>query len=683
MRWFLNLPLSRKLLLFTLVLLGGAGLSAGVSIRQLAAVNAASERVTGQVVPAVESVTDLQAAILDRRVLQFRHVASISREEKDGVRRLLTATDSAIADATTRARTFAPTAAHRARLDSLTLAWGTYRQLADSVLHHSDLDETLAALGLLNGDMRRLYGEVGHHLDASVREARAESSVAAATVRAAFHEGRVVSLVMFVVLAVLATVGLRVFSRQLADAVTRIRATCDSLQQHCIRSLREGLEALARGDLERAIVPVTAPIGSTTRDECGDISRALDAIVHDIRVTADAFNATRVTVSRMVQDVQRAAAAAQSGELAHRADASGFTGSFRAVVEGVNGTLEAVARPLTEASAVLDGLAARDFTGRMTGAHVGAYAQMQTALNRTADELQAALAQVQDAAEHVSAAGGEIAAGSQSLASSASQQAASLEEISASVQTVRAMARTSAEGSERARALVAATSDDAAAGIARMHRLTDAMTAMASSSDETAGIVRTIEEIAFQTNLLALNAAVEAARAGESGRGFAVVAEEVRALAQRSADAARTTSALIERAATTTREGVTENTEARAAFERIVQQLDAARREVAEIAEAVAGQATSIQQISASVDELSEVTQRSAANAEESASAATELDSQAGALQALVASFRLTANVATPRRVAATGGRSSARHDAAPFGRLGVGRAAAPRLQFG
>jgi methyl-accepting chemotaxis protein len=245
------------------------------------------------------------------------------------------------------------------------------------------------------------------------------------------------------------------------------------------------------------------------------------------------------------------------------------------------------------------------------------------------------------------------------------------------------MARTSAEGAERARSLVAATSEDATAGIARMHRLTDAMTAMVSSSDETAGIVRTIEEIAFQTNLLALNAAVEAARAGESGRGFAVVAEEVRALAQRSADAARTTSALIERAATTTREGVTENTEARAAFERIVQQLDAARREVAEIAEAVAGQATSIQQISASVDELSEVTQRSAANAEESASAATELDSQAGALQALVASFRLTANVATPRRVAATGGRSSARHDAAPFGRLGVGRAAAPRLQFG
>ena len=156
MRWFLDLRLSRKLLVFTVVLLGGAAISAGLAMRQLAAVNAASHRVTDQVMPAVEAVTDLQAAILDRRVLQFRHVASETSEEKATVRRLLGATDSAIAEATTRYLTFSPSAAQRLVLDSLRTAWNTYRGLADSALVQSDAGATTAAIGLLTND-----GEIG------------------------------------------------------------------------------------------------------------------------------------------------------------------------------------------------------------------------------------------------------------------------------------------------------------------------------------------------------------------------------------------------------------------------------------------------------------------------------------------------------------------------------------------
>ena len=686
MRWFLNLPLSRKLLVFTLVLLGGAGLSTTVSMRQLARVNAASDEVTGRVIPALDAITDLQAAILDRRVLQFRHIASDSPTEKQRVRAMLGATDSLIHDARTRYATQTSADAQRAGIDSLGALWDRYRTLADSALLASDDGHTLIALALLNGDMRRLYDQVARLLEASVGSARAEATSAAAAVDAAYRSAQWTGAAMFLVLVIAAGLGLRAFSRQMASSVAAIQSTCNSLQQHCITGLRDGLQALARGDLNHEVTPVTTPIDSDTQDECGAIARALDAIVRDVRLTALAFNETRGVVASVIAQVNGAASAAQAGDVFYRADADRFNGGFREVVAGVNGTLHAVAVPLDEAQTVLESLAGCDFTRRMRGDYVGAYARMQSAMNQTADALQSALQHVQEAAEHVSAAGGQIAAGSQSLASSASQQAASLEEVSASVQVVRATAATSATAAEQARQLVVATADHTTSGIARMRALTDAMSEIAASSTETVGIVKTIEAIAFQTNLLALNAAVEAARAGDAGRGFAVVAEEVRALAQRSADAARTTSELIERAAASTREGVALNTEAREAFEQIAAQLIEVRGVVSEIADAVAGQASSITQINASVEELSEVTQRSAANAEESASAATELDSQANALQELVGSFQLehAGGSASGPAVSRANGRSSLTYaDCSPVSRVVRRPASARRLQFG
>jgi methyl-accepting chemotaxis protein len=686
MAWFQNLSLSRKLLVYTVMLLGGAGAIALTSARQLAAVNRASENITNRVMPALDAVRDLEAAILERRVLQFRHVASDDAMAKQQVRTLLGATDSVIAEAGERYASLSTSSAPRATLDSLRETWARYRVLADSALLRSDANEPLEALALLNGEMRQLYGEASRHLSRSVELARSESVTAAAAVAAAYRRSLVLTGVTLLALVAVATVSLRAFTRQMATAVHAIQTTCRSLHTHCISGLRDGLDALARGDLSRDVQPATPLIGSTSGDECGEISRALDVIVRDVQSAVASFNQTRSCVADVVGDVNAAAAAAQRGDLTFRADASRHAGRFQEVVASVNGTLHAVAVPLDDAQHVLETLAARDFTARMTGNHVGAYARMQSAMNQTADALHAALAQVQEAAEYVSSAGGQIAAGSQSLASSASEQAASLEEVSASVQVVRATATASANGAEQARTLVMTTADHASSGIARMRALTDAMSAIAASSAETAGIVKTIEAIAFQTNLLALNAAVEAARAGDAGRGFAVVAEEVRALAQRSADAARTTSELIERASASTREGVALNADARDAFEQIAAQLTEVRSVVAEIAEAVAGQASSITQINASVEELSEVTQRSAANAEESASAATELDSQANALQELVGSFRLeqSGTRATGPAVSRANGQSSSVHvDSAPIARVVRRPVPARRLQFG
>jgi methyl-accepting chemotaxis protein len=188
-------------------------------------------------------------------------------------------------------------------------------------------------------------------------------------------------------------------------------------------------------------------------------------------------------------------------------------------------------------------------------------------------------------------------------------------------------------------------------GVQSMQRLAGAMEQIKRSSDQTAKIVKTIDEIAFQTNLLALNAAVEAARAGEAGKGFAVVAEEVRNLAMRSAEAAKTTAELIEQAVQNANGGVGLGAEVMQNLSDIEGRIGKVREVAAEIAASAEQQSQGIGQISVAVEQMNEVTQQVAANSEEAASASEELSSQAEVMRGLVGQFRLS-----------DGGRMNGRH---------------------
>jgi hypothetical protein len=195
-----------------------------------------------------------------------------------------------------------------------------------------------------------------------------------------------------------------------------------------------------------------------------------------------------------------------------------------------------------------------------------------------------------------------------------------------------------------------------------MQRLTDAVSDIRLGSQQTAKIVKTIEEIAFQTNLLALNAAVEAARAGDAGRGFAVVADEVRALALRSADASRDTAALIEKSIEDVARGVSLNDEVLKSLTEITQ-VERVANVIADISAAADQQAQGVLQINTAVEQLNGVTQQVASNAEESASAAEELSSQARMLEDTVGTFQLAHNANTSRagQARATAGGQKAR----------------------
>jgi methyl-accepting chemotaxis protein len=358
--------------------------------------------------------------------------------------------------------------------------------------------------------------------------------------------------------------------------------------------------------------------------------------------------------------------AAAAGDLSARARPERFAGGYRRVAEGLNQTLDAVVAPVNEAADVLDRLAARDLTARVSGQYQGDHARIKGALNGALDALASTLTQVAAAAEEVSRAAHQIEGGSQSLAETTNQQASSLEEVSSSLQEMSSMARQNAANAKEARSLSSSARTSAETGLERMKHLSGAMDRIKGSSDETAKIVKTIDEIAFQTNLLALNAAVEAARAGDAGKSFAVVAEEVRNLAMRSAEAAKDTAALIEEAVSNAASGFKLNQEVLASLSEIQERVLRTGEVVAEIAAASEQQNQGVDEISEAVEELNRGTQSAAATAQQSASSAEELSGQSATLRELVDAFQLTDQVraASPRV-----------ESAAPAPRAGSGKA--------
>lgn len=346
-------------------------------------------------------------------------------------------------------------------------------------------------------------------------------------------------------------------------------------------------------------------------------------------------------VLALVEDSQSLAEGVSEGRLSVRADISRHQGDFRRIVQGMNGTLEAVVVPIDEAASALDRLAERDLTARMSGDYRGDFNGIKSSFNLAAGNLHDAMHQVAEAASHVASASAQIGMESQSIAQGAAAQASSLDAIASSLDGIALMTRRNAESAGQAKTIAEAATDNANKGGLAMARMGESIARMKSSSDETAKIVQVIDEIAMQTNLLALNAAVEAARAGDAGKGFAVVAGEVRDLAQRSAQAAKNTAEKIGEVVANSREGVKIADEASKAFVEISEGVKKVNALVAEIADSSQEQSQGLQQVNSATGEMDKITQQNAANSEEGASEAQELGARARELQELLSKFKI------------------------------------------
>jgi methyl-accepting chemotaxis protein len=298
-------------------------------------------------------------------------------------------------------------------------------------------------------------------------------------------------------------------------------------------------------------------------------------------------------------------------------------------------------QPIQEASRTLEKVAQRDLTARMQGEYRGDYALMKKTLDTAISNLADGMHQVAAASEQVARASTEISGSSKNLSLGGTEQAGALQEVSERLDDILKVIQRNTAFSREASTLSQEARKSAEKGVSSMQRLSEAMDLIKASADETAKIVKTIDDIAFQTNLLALNAAVEAARAGESGKGFAVVAEEVRNLAMRSANAAKNTAQMLEESARNAGNGVAINQEVLKNLQEINEQINKVSQVMQEISVASDEQLSGAQQISSAVGRASTVTQQNAATAQESAASAHELNAQATVMQELVGTFRL------------------------------------------
>lgn len=399
--------------------------------------------------------------------------------------------------------------------------------------------------------------------------------------------------------------------------------------------------------------PVTAMATAAAQIAKGNIDQKIDYDGKDeIGDLGVAFRQTVDVLRKLTTDIQGLVESAKSGELDARLESDEFDGAYASVASGINEMLVATLSPVEEATTELEKLARRDLTARVTGDYQGDHARIKSAFNTAVENLENALSHVRASADQVSSASSQISGGSQSLAQSASEQASSLEEVSSSLEEMESMTKRNTANAQEARGMAEGARESSGKGSESMKRMSEAIEKIKSSSDETAKIITTIDEIAFQTNLLALNAAVEAARAGEAGKGFAVVAEEVRNLAMRSAQAAKDTSDLIDSSVKNAESGVSINQEVLSNFDEINKQIQKVGEVMGEIAESSQQQSEGIVQVTTAVGELNKVTQQNAANSEESASAAEELSAQSEEMLNMVSGFHLSNETASSAAIA-------------------------------
>ncbi len=382
----------------------------------------------------------------------------------------------------------------------------------------------------------------------------------------------------------------------------------------------KALDGLAAGD-------TTLDVDYESRDEIGALAQACRRL--------------KATILGVAQQTRSLIDAARKGDLSARGDVTKFQGIYAELVQGANDMTAAVAAPIDEAARVLERVAEGDLTVRVSGQYQGEYQRIKLALNTAVQALGVALGELRGSADHIGAASTEVSSAGRDVATGASRQAGSLEEVSAALQTLTATCRHTASGVEQTRQRTDAARQSAQQGLEGMEQLSRAVQEIKNRSDETARIVKTIDEIAFQTNLLALNAAVEAARAGDSGRGFAVVAEEVRSLAMRSAEAARTTSALIDASVQSADGGVALNRSVLDALRDVYQRVTEVSGLMGDFASATSQQSQGLTQISRTVEGVSEVTQQNAAASEQFAGSANDVAAQVAQMRGVVAGFRI------------------------------------------
>jgi methyl-accepting chemotaxis protein/methyl-accepting chemotaxis protein-1 (serine sensor receptor) len=362
------------------------------------------------------------------------------------------------------------------------------------------------------------------------------------------------------------------------------------------------------------------------KDELGDLSRSLGILLDGNRRRIELEHETER--SRRTQESERS----ERARLAQEQE-------------------EEIRFAVDELANGLNRLSNGDMTVRLGRPFTGALEAIRADFNNSVEKLEAAMISFSENAKTIQTGAQEIRSAADDLSRRTEQQAASVEETAAALEEITTSVKDSTHRAEEAGQLVSRTKEGAEKSGEVVRNAVSAMSAIEQSSESISNIIGVIDEIAFQTNLLALNAGVEAARAGDAGKGFAVVAQEVRELAQRSANAAKEIKSLITSSGEQVKRGVTLVGETGKALETIVSEVQDINRNVQAIVQAAREQSTGLQEINAAVNQMDQATQKNAAMVEESNAASHTLATEVTALSGRLAQFNLGGQ-AQPRMAA-------------------------------
>jgi methyl-accepting chemotaxis protein len=356
---------------------------------------------------------------------------------------------------------------------------------------------------------------------------------------------------------------------------------------------------------------------------------------------------------QLLQNVGATVARARQGHLGDRIDLSKVDGVAKELSQNINDLMDAIQGAMSDVIRVTTGMAEGDLTQTIQNDFEGELGQLTHALNSSISRLDGIVSVAIEAARVVDGAANEVSQGSHDLSERVQQQAAALEQTSATMDQMNSTIQHNTDNANQAADVAHNVQGQASQGSKVMQQTIEAMNSIQESSHKIADIVTLIDGIAFQTNLLALNAAVEAARAGDHGRGFAVVAGEVRALAQKSAEAAKDIKKLIDESVSRIDQGTKLASESGEVLNGITSAINKVTSMINEIAKASNEQATGISQVHDAINSIDQVTQQNAALVEETSAASESMSEQARNLAQDMAFFKTTGNVKGEQQIRA------------------------------
>lgn len=396
-------------------------------------------------------------------------------------------------------------------------------------------------------------------------------------------------------------------------------------QRKLIENLTEPYTAPAASVGSRTFSITASPIFGTDKDRLGTVVEWSD----------------KTAELAVENEVNSIVASARSGDLGKRIRTEDKSGFFKVLSAGINELVTVCDQVVSDTGAVLSALAQGNLDTRIDRDYEGAFQQLKRDANTTVERLIEVIGDIQRSAQSVSTGADEISKGNLNLSQRTEEQSASLEETASSMEEMTSTVQQNADNAKQATQLAASAKEKAEFGGDVVSRAVQAMAEIEQSSKEVSAILSVIDDIAYQTNLLALNASVEAARAGEQGKGFAVVAEEVRALAQRSAAAAKDIKTLISSSVNKVTDGSELVNSSGATLEEIINAVNKVNSIVSEISVASVQQANGIEEVNRAISQMDEITQQNAALVEESAAAAQNMSDQAQGLSRLISFFKV------------------------------------------